>query len=148
MHRELIRRTAMIPLAFSNGHEFARATGMTTQSWQFNVANSTREAQECLFRLFTDPRTRPLDVQALLGSPVWRRDMWNLSPTINVDEPQSAEQKWSVYIIKLENIHGDSVEGEQDLDPGHGLQVSQPDQGIYVGSAQGQQSGSSSLAGE
>ena len=58
---------------------------MSPQSWQFNVANSTCASQECLFRLYTDPRTRPLDVQAVLGSPVWGKDVWNLLPTINVD---------------------------------------------------------------
>ena len=135
MHRELIRSTASIALAFPNAHEFAEVTGMNPQSWQFNVANSTRASQECLFRLYTDPRTRPLDVQAVLGSPVWRKDMWNLLPTINVDEPLSAEPKWSVYIIRLGESRSYSVEDGQDLSPRQDPQVSQIDQGIYVGSA-------------
>lgn len=116
--------------------------------WQLNVANSTCASQECLFRLYTDPRTRPLDVQAVLGSPVWRKDMWNLLPTINVDEPQYAERRWSVYIIKLEESRGHSVEGGQDFSPRQNPQVSQVDQGIYVGSAQSQSAGSGPLAGE
>lgn len=121
---------------------------MSPQSWQLSVANSTCASQECLFRLYTDPRTRPLDVQAVLGSPVWRKDMWNLLPTINVDEPQYAERRWSVYVIKLEESRGHSVEGGQDLSPGQNPQVSQVDQGTYVGSAQSQSAGSGSLAGE
>ena len=148
MHRELIRSTASIALAFPNAHEFAEATGMNPQSWQLVVANSTRALQECLFRLYTDPRTRPLDVQAVFGSPVWRKDMWNLLLTINVDDPPSAERKWSVYIIQLEESHSYSIKERQDLIPGQDPQVSQVDQGIYVGNAPAQSLGSGSLAGE
>src|SRR6266536_5766654 len=104
MHRKLIQRTAMVALAFQNGDDFDRATSMSSQAWQFNVANSSHDSQECLIRLYTDPRTRPLDVQALLGTPVWRKDMWDLLPAINVGEPDSMECKWSVYIIKLDDI--------------------------------------------
>lgn len=56
--------------------------------------------------------------------------------------------KWSVYLIKLEESRGHSVKGGQDLSPGQNPQVSQVDQGIYVGSAQSQTAGSSSLADE
>lgn len=107
----------MIALAFTYSHEFSEATGMSTQSWQVNLANSTRNSQECLFRLFTDPRMRPLDGQALLGSPTLSQDMWNLLLTINVDEPEFAEHKWSVYVVRLEGIRGDGVGGEQDPGP-------------------------------
>jgi hypothetical protein len=140
MHRELIHRTAMLALAFHSGHDFAKATGMGTQAWRFAVANSTRDSQKCLFKLFTDPRTRPLDVQALLGSPVWRKDMWDVLPTINVNRPQAAEHKWSVYIIRLEGIRDDQMKREQNVGRAQSKQIRQADQGIYVGSAQAQHS--------
>ena len=109
---------------------------MTSESWQFSVANSNSESQECLFRLFTDPRSRPLDVQAVFGSPLWSEDMWDYLPAINMDEPQLAEHKWSVYIIRLQNLRTDDAESDQ------------PNEGIYVGSAQAQPRNTDSMAGE
>lgn len=59
------------------------------------------------FQTLHRPRTGPLDVQALLGSPAWRKDMWDVLPTIDMNRPQAAEHKWSVYIIRLEGIKAD-----------------------------------------
>lgn len=53
-----------------------------------------------------------------------------------------------MYIIKLEESRGHSVKGGQVLSPRQDPQVSQVDQGIYVGRAQAQPLGSGSLAGE
>ncbi len=109
---------------------------MSPEFWQFSVANSNSESQECLFRLFTDPRSRPLDVQAVIGSPQWSDDMWDYLPAINMDEPQLAEHKWSVYIIRLQGLRTDDAESDQ------------PNEGIYVGSAQAQPRSTDSMAGE
>lgn len=109
---------------------------MSPESWQFSVANSNSESQECLFRLFTDPRSRPLDVQAVIGSPLWSDDMWDYLPAINMDEPRLAEHKWSVYIIRLQGLRTDDAESDQR------------NEGIYVGSAQAQPRRTDSVAGE
>ena len=109
---------------------------MSPESWQFSVANSNSESQECLFRLFTDPRSRPLDVQAVIGSPLWSDDMWDYLPAINMDEPRLAEHKWSVYIIRLQGLHTDDAESDQR------------NEGICVGSAQAQPRRTDSVAGE
>ena len=109
---------------------------MSPEFWQFSVANSNSESQECLFRLFTDPRSRPLDVQAIIGSSQWSDDMWDYLPAINLDEPQLAEHKWSVYIIRLQGLRTDDAESDQ------------PNEGIYVGSAQAQPRRTDSMAGE
>lgn len=109
---------------------------MSAESWQFSVANSNSESQECLFRLFTDPRSRPLDVQAVIGSPLWSDDMWDYLPAINMDEPQLAEHKWSVYIIRLQGLRITDAESDQS------------NEGIYVGSAQAQSRSTDSMVGE
>ena len=109
---------------------------MSPESWQFSVANSNSESQECLFRLFTDPRSRPLDVQAVIGSPLWSDDMWDYLPAINMDEPRLAEHKWSVYIIRLQGLRTDDAESDQR------------NKGIYVGSVQAQPRRTDSVAGE
>lgn len=95
---------------------------MARQTWMFNVANSTREAREYLLQLHTDPRIRPIYLQALLGSPSWSAGMWGLLPKIDMNKPSDAERKWSVYGIRLD------IPSEED----------EPLQALYTGSAQNQ----------
>ena len=131
-----IGRRCWQPLASSSSRKYTSATGMSPDSWLFNVVNSNSESQECLFRLFTDLRSRPLDVQAVIGSPPWSDDMWDYLPAINMDGPQLAEHKWSVYIIRLQGLRTDDAESDQ------------PNEGIYVGSAQAQPRSTDSMGGE
>lgn len=66
--------------------------------------------------------------------------MWDVLPTIDVNRPQAAEHKWSVYFIRLEGIRDDQMKREQNVGRAQSKQIRQADQGIHVGSAQAQHS--------
>lgn len=150
MHREVIRKTANIALAFPDGFAYTRATGLHFQAWTFTVANSGRDSQELLLRLFTDYRTRPVDVQVVLGALDWAENIWNLLPRIAVHDPEILEKKWSVYAIRLQDIpSSNSREDSDSMTFGKSLQrvttekapqaSAEPTEGIYTGSAQAQE---------
>lgn len=157
MHREVIRKMANIALAFPNSFAYTKATGLHSQAWTFTVANSGRDSQQLLLQLFTDYRTRPIDVQVVLGALNWAENIWNLLPRINVHDPETLEQKWSVYAIRPQGIPSSNTEEDSDsMIFGESLQrltiekvlqaSAKSTEGIYVGSAQAQERGG--LVGE
>ncbi|KAH8879477.1 hypothetical protein GQ53DRAFT_37369 [Thozetella sp. PMI_491] len=150
MHREVICRMANIALAFPNSFAYTKATGLHSQAWTFTVANSGSDSQELLLQLFTDYRTRPIDVQVVLGALNWAENIWNLLPRFDVHGPETWEKKWSVYAIRLQRIPSSNTEEDSDsMIFGESLQrlttekaphaSAKPTEGIYVGSAQAQE---------
>jgi hypothetical protein len=101
--KQLIYRTWLLALGPKQNAlpHYARA---------FQLMNSDPEGCQRLLDYFTDPRVTPLDIQLFFGMRGWLPDVWNYLQQVDVKNPLSRDNRWSVYMIRLQIPHPEDLD--------------------------------------